>query len=133
MSAHIIIKSLLLFLVCAFVLGVGADSAAKLKWYEGGTLHRLSALDWQKATYANKLATCADFVAHAWVNKRLKEEMSQQIHGVEDLKPLAIELVAFMDAATEPEEDPRKNREMFAEQHVAELAAMGMLLLEWLK
>jgi hypothetical protein len=128
-----IIKALLLFLVCAIVLGVAADPAAKMKWYEGGTLHRLTALDWQKATYANKLATCADFVAHAWVNKKLKKQVAVKIHGVEDLKPLAIELVSFMDAATEPEKDHRKNHEMFAQQRVAELAAMGMLLLEWLK
>jgi hypothetical protein len=63
------------------IMGAAADTAAKLKWYEGGTLHKLSALDWQKATYANKLATCADFVAHAWVNKKLKNSIAKKIHA----------------------------------------------------
>lgn len=133
MSAHVVLKALLLILVCMIVIGVAADSAAKPKWYQGGTLHRLSALEWQKAAYANKLATCADFIAHAWVNKLLKNEVARKIHGVDDLKPLAVELVAFMDAATKPEKDPLKNKQLFGKQDVSELAAMGMLLLEWLK
>lgn len=33
------------------------------KWYEGGTLHKGKIGDWRNAQTANKLATCADFVA----------------------------------------------------------------------
>lgn len=32
------------------------------KWYEGGTLHKLTGVEWVEATEENKLATCADFV-----------------------------------------------------------------------
>ena len=31
-------------------------------WYSGGNLHQKKIRDWKRATYANKLATCADFV-----------------------------------------------------------------------
>ena len=33
------------------------------KWYSGGNLHQKYIRDWKKATYANKLATCADFIS----------------------------------------------------------------------
>jgi hypothetical protein len=32
-------------------------------WHEGGTLHKDNGAAWATATYQNKLATCADFVA----------------------------------------------------------------------
>jgi hypothetical protein len=133
MSGNIVLKMLLIVLVCTIVVVAVTETEAKLKWYEGGTLHKLSALDWQKATYGNKLATCADFVAHAWVNKKLKDNLAGKIHSVNDLRPYAVELVAFLDAATRPEKNARKNKQLFAKQDISELAAMGMLLLEWLK
>ncbi|MFH1754156.1 MAG: hypothetical protein ABIA59_00490 [Candidatus Latescibacterota bacterium] len=121
-------------LVCIVLMSdAGQAAAAKLKWYEGGTLHKRPALEWQKASYNNKLATCADFVAHAWINKMLNKKVSKQIHVVDDLKPFAVELVAFIDAATAPEKDPQKNRELFANQTVAELAARGMAMLSWME
>ena len=33
------------------------------EWYEGGTLHKATAAEWQAATASNKLATAADFLA----------------------------------------------------------------------
>ena len=131
--AHRYIKIIFAFIACALILTAAADSAAKLKWYEGGTLHKLTALDWQKATYANKLATCADFVAHAWVNKMLKNNVAGKLQTVDDLRPYAVDLVAFLDAATKPEKNARKNQRLVAKQEVSELAAQGMLLMEWLK
>ncbi len=35
------------------------------KWYEGGTLHKVTAQAWHKASYRNRLATSADFIAAA--------------------------------------------------------------------
>jgi hypothetical protein len=34
------------------------------EWFEGGNLHNAKIGEWKMATEANKLATCADFVAH---------------------------------------------------------------------
>lgn len=45
---------------------VAAANANTQKWYEGGTLQNASAITWQSASYRNKLATCADFVAAMW-------------------------------------------------------------------
>lgn len=39
-------------------LGTSADA-----WYVGGTLHDKTIREWREATYANRLATSADFVA----------------------------------------------------------------------
>jgi hypothetical protein len=36
-------------------------TAQENKWYEGGTLHKANAFEWQNASYDNKMATCADF------------------------------------------------------------------------
>ncbi|MFG6666331.1 hypothetical protein ACGK9R_04395 [Halomonas sp. HNIBRBA4712] len=36
---------------------------AQPNWYSGGDLHVASALEWQQAGDANKLATAADFVS----------------------------------------------------------------------
>ena len=35
-------------------------SSSARKWFEGGTLHRATVKEWNRATYANKLATAAD-------------------------------------------------------------------------
>jgi len=32
-------------------------------WYEGGDLHKSYVMDWRTASYKNKLATCADWMA----------------------------------------------------------------------
>lgn len=43
-----------------------APSAAKQAtqaWYEGGTLHDATIREWKRATYRDRLATCADLVA----------------------------------------------------------------------
>ena len=39
------------------------ESSSLKQWYEGGNLHKATVLQWEKATYQNKLATAADWLA----------------------------------------------------------------------
>jgi hypothetical protein len=103
------------------------------KWYEGGTLHKATALDWQRASPEDKLATCADFVATLWKNGELKPELQKSIRTIDGLRPLAVALVTFMDKATAQEADPTKNRQLYANQKVPEFAVIGMVMLGWTK
>ena len=123
-------------LVLSFLALVGLASettASKQKWYEGGTLHSATALNWQKAANANKLATCADFVAMAWQKKMLKPKIQASFGTIDDFRPYAKELMAYLNAATKPDPDPGKNKRLFAKLDVAELAAVGMLHMGWTK
>ncbi len=104
------------------------------KWYEGGTLHQKTALEWQSASSGDKLATCADFVTRMWQNGELKASIARKLSEVDDVRPLAQELVAFIDAAIKPDSNPKKNRKMaklYSEMTVAELAVVGMHMMEW--
>jgi hypothetical protein len=103
------------------------------KWYQGGTLHRKTALDWQNASSANKLATCADFVAGMWDKGKLKPSITRTISAVDDFRPYAQQLVGCLDAAFKPWPDPEENRRLFANQTVASFAAMGMVTMGWMK
>ena len=53
------------------------------KWYTGGTLHEATMREWKRASYSNRLATCADFVAGTLVDS------GKPYPGQEKLKPLA--------------------------------------------
>jgi len=94
-------------------------------------LHRASALEWQNASQANKLATCADFVAGMWQNGNLKSSISNRLTKIDDVRPYAQELVDFLDAAFERDPDPAQNRRMYTNQTVASFAAMGMVSMGW--
>jgi len=38
-------------------------SPTRNEWYSGGTLHKATVAEWNPASYANRLATCGDFMA----------------------------------------------------------------------
>jgi len=103
------------------------------KWYEGGTLHKKSAIEWQAASSKDKLATCADFVAALWKSGNLKPSIADQLSTVDDLRPYAQELVDFLDAAFKPDPDPEQNRQLFANQTVLSAAVIGMVKMGWTK
>jgi hypothetical protein len=109
----------------------GAGSVQK--WYEGGTLHKKSALAWQTASKKDKLATCADFVATMWQNGDLKPSIANRLTTVDDVRPYAQELVEFLDAAFKPNRDPEKNRKLFTNQAVSSTSAIGMARMGWTK
>ncbi len=103
------------------------------KWYEGGTLHKKGALEWQMANAANKLATCSDFVAAMWKQKNFVPRIQNSINSPDDMKPYAQELVDFLDAATKRHEDPDQNSRIYANQTVSSMATIGMVSMGWLE
>lgn len=128
-----------------FVLGwllwpFGGDDAAapekpaevqEVKWYEGGTLRDAGALEWQQATFENKLATCAKLIAVTNHAGHFNESISSQIYGRESLKPFALELVKQMDIALAPADDAAENERIFANQKVVDVAAMLVVMMGW--
>ena len=92
------------------------------QWFEGGTLHNATLKQWRKATSANKLATCADFVATAWKDNKLKPHIAD----INELKYYAQELVTFIDTGT----DGIKGIEHYK---INEIAALGFVMMNWLK
>ncbi len=88
------------------------------QWYENGSLHRGSVTDWNRATYANKLATAADWsITIPQIEKKVKKSGS-----VDTVRPFAIELVACInEAATAAGKDKK----------VSEIAAMCMIVMGW--
>ena len=103
------------------------------KWYQGGTLHNKSALEWQMASADDKLATCADFVARMWEDQSFVPKIQNSINSVESMKIYAEELVICLDAATERFADPEQNRRVYANQTVSSMATLGMMTMRWLK
>lgn len=101
-------------------------------WYEGGTLHQANALQWQKASDADKLATCSDLVATIYKNKSFKPELQQAIKSVDDFRPLAEELVKALNGAFKEDPDTKNNVKIFTNQKVPDTAVMLMMLMGWL-
>lgn len=100
-------------------------------WYSGGSLHDKSAIDWQGASSANKLATCADFVSNIWMAEKFKPQIQSSITSVESLKPYAQEIVDCLDEATKAEPDSLLNSRIYTNQEVASMAAICMILMDW--
>ena len=110
MSAILIISILLL---SACVAPTSAPKTAK-EWYEGGTLHKATVGEWHRATYANRLATCAD-----WVVGANRAEAERDFSTV---KPKAIELEKAITKAT-------KGISGIQHHQVTEYAAMCIILM----
>lgn len=62
-------------------------------WYSGGTLHSAKMSEWSRASYPNRLATSADFVA------KILETEGIAIPSVDQLKPLAQNLETAITTA----------------------------------
>lgn len=110
-----------------------STSNSQLPWYEGGTLLEQGALEWQNATYENKLATCADMVSSAWMAKALKPELQGELDSMDDLRVLADELVDFIDAFARREPDSHLNSTMYTNQSVRDMGALGVMSMGWAK
>ncbi|HGC5196711.1 hypothetical protein ACRWDO_10435 [Escherichia coli] len=102
---HNYLKLFLFYILFAFASHVYAS-----EWYKGGTLHDANALEWQKASYKNKLATSGDFIYVLYNKGRLKPELSAQIKDMDDIKLLAEELTKQLDMAFEPFSDKKQNK-----------------------
>jgi hypothetical protein len=108
-----------------------AGTASSAEWYEGGKLAAAGALEWQKATPQNKLATSGDIVALMFQKGILKPEINRTIGGVNDLKPYAIGLATCIEGATEKRPDEDMNRKMFINQTVSSMAVLCVYAMGW--
>lgn len=102
-------------------------------WYEGGTLHKKGILDWQKASHADKLATCGDFVSLMSNDGALNAGIRSKLTSVDAVRPYAEELVDFIDLSTKNETDQKKNEMLYTNQTVAGMAVIGMTMMGWTK
>lgn len=91
------------------------------KWYEGGTLHKESVANWKSASFANKLATAADW---AIAIPRIKQGVIKS-GKMETLAPLAYQLVKCVDEACSGGGDESMG--------ISEVAASCMILMRWTK
>ncbi len=103
------------------------------RWYSGGTLHRGNAIDWQNASYENKLATVADFVATFYRDRSFVPAIQARVSGFEELRPIAEEFVKELDAVFQPEPDPAENVQLFQNQKISETVALIGVMNNWLK
>lgn len=102
-------------------------------WYEGGTLSGAGAIEWQKATPENKLASCADMLAKLWMGGRLAPNLAGRIHTVDDLQEPARQLRQGLDKAFIGDPDPKMNAKTLTNQTVSETAIVVLSLMHWLK
>lgn len=113
--------------------GAGTTApAASMQWYEGGTLHAATAIDWQQAGYSNKLATCGDIVAKLWQNRTFKPSIQSQLKTMDDVRKFADELVTQMDDALAVNPDPATNEQIYKNQTVAGTASLLMASMGWI-
>lgn len=59
----------IVFFLVLTLISCGTESSPDIEWTKGGQLHKATAMEWRRATEANKLATCADFCANIKVAK----------------------------------------------------------------
>jgi hypothetical protein len=73
-------------------------------WFRGGTLHNASVAEWNRATEANKLATCGDWIA-AWERDGLT---SKKYGSMEEIRADAVELRGCLNEAVQGLRDSEK-------------------------
>lgn len=125
------IQTAISLLFVNLALGGCSAEGTSGSWYEGGTLNDATALEWQDASYSNKLATCADFVAKMDSDGQFVASVDNDINTIEDIRPYAEDLVTALDGAFAEEDDPERNRQMYANQSVAETAVILMQVMGW--
>ena len=78
--------------------------ADETDWVRGATLQNSSVAQWNRATAANKLATCGNWIA-AWEKAGLT---AKKYGPLSDLRPDAEELRACLDIALQPLRDTER-------------------------
>ena len=85
-------KKIIAFLfLSVLVLWFASEVLAATKWYEGGTLQAATREEWINATYANRLASSAQFVAEGFVGGKIVKEK-----GWDALKPRSVRFEKHM-------------------------------------
>ena len=106
-------------LFAVVVLGLLLAPPSFAAWYSGGTLHRATVAEWRRATYANKLATSADWaITRPGVRAKVMRSGS-----IENIRPYAVQMLTCVDAAAGPAG--------YGALGVSELAAACAISLGW--
>lgn len=121
-----LLKRAILFFAALFL----TQAVMAAEWYEGGTLHKANALEWQQATEANKLATVSDFLANAYKGGLLTDRATAVLTeaGLPAFKQISEALVKEVNAVLALEKQNPKNNEFVAKQDIASLVAVAMSL-----
>ena len=90
-----------------------------------------SAIEWQSASYEDKVATCDLALFALWNEKALRPHIQQRITSVDDLKPYVRELVICMDAATRPDPNPYTNQRIFGDVKVHQILSASVITMGW--
>ncbi len=94
-----------------------ADAKETKKWYDGGSLHKASAVQWNKALLANQLATSSDWLT---ATKKGKAVIVADPTATA-MKLLALELTICIDEIASS--DAMKNEQA---NKIAALCVLGM-------
>lgn len=112
-------KKFILPALVTFFLVIPLLANAGGRWYQNGTLHSASIAEWNSSTYANKLATAAD-----WAVSRPQIKAKVENGGsIDILRPFAVELVTCVNEAA--------TGKGYSSMSVSELAAGCMVLMGW--
>lgn len=105
-------------------------NVAAAEWYEGGTLHDSSFLEWKKATYENKLATCGDWVAGVYARKGYTQELMKELKaaGMSGIKKMAGSCVVMLDTAMDG-----LNKKEMVNQKSPEAFILGSVIAGWIE
>ena len=95
-----------------------STSAFAAEWYEEGSLHDKRVNEWKQATYANRLATSADFVAYIF-----GEERVGRMGSMDALKPYVVQMMTCIDEGTKGDNIPN--------MQVSEVAASCTVIMGW--
>lgn len=124
-------NSLRKIFIAVIIMFTGTCNAGE--WYEGGTLTDKGALNWQNASFANKIASSSDLVAAMYQKHLLNASITSTIKDVNDLAPYAIQLAVCVDGATKKEADPKENKKIYTNQTVSGMAAICVMMMGWAK
>lgn len=112
-------KKFVVTVLVLFFFVIPFEAYAGGKWYQNGTLHSSSVGEWNGATYANKLATAADW---AITRPQIKEKVRSS-GSIDTLRPFAMELVTCVNEAA--------GGQGSGSMSAASLAASCMILMGW--
>lgn len=109
-------KIIIVFAALVIAFSYSSNIMAK-QWYEGGTLHYATVAEWKNASYTNKIATAADWVASSPKGKSVFRETGD----INSLKPYVLNLINCVDEAAAGEG--------YGNMKIAEIAASCIILM----
>lgn len=89
-----------------------------------------NAIDWQKASYNERLSFCKDIVERAWRKSLLKEDIQDDINLVNSLPEI---LLTELNIAFKVDDTAEVNEQIYANQIIGDTAILLMTMKGWLK